>query len=168
MASSWRWQTWRWYEILVLFVSNVLALVCRCHNFFIPIIILRHAYKSIIIASWCATSNRFWISLENEESGGKTSHTWFFILFEILPFIADFAVQVKIPMTATEKILANASEQTNLVPRENVWAKADVLMTHDVSGPGVFGVFKKEFGENAKVCAPCLWMEALVRNLAKK
>jgi len=90
------------------------------------------------------------------------------ILFEILPFIANFAVQVKIPMTATEKMLANASEQTKLVPGENVWVKADVLMTHDVSGPGVFGVFKKEFGENAKVCAPCLWIEALVRILAKK
>lgn len=89
------------------------------------------------------------------------------ILFEFLPFIADCAVQVKIPMTATEKILANASEKTKLVPGENVWVKADVLMTHDVSGPGVFGVFKKEFGENAKVCPPCLCMEAL-RILAKK
>lgn len=89
------------------------------------------------------------------------------ILFEFLPFIADYAVQVKIPKTATEKILANASEKTKLVPGENVWVKADVLMTHDVSGPGVFGVFKKEFGENAKVCAPCLSMEALVEFLQK-
>jgi len=58
---------------------------------------------------------------------------------------------VKNAMTATEKILANASEKTKLVPGENVWVKADVLMTHDVCGPGTIGIFKKEFGENAKV-----------------
>lgn len=55
-------------------------------------------------------------------------------------------------MTATEKILANASEKTKLTPGENVWVKADVLMTHDVCGPGTIGIFKKEFGQNAKVC----------------
>lgn len=60
-------------------------------------------------------------------------------------------VQVKNFMTATEKILANASEKTKLVPGENVWVKADILMTHDVCGPGTIGIFKKEFGENAKV-----------------
>jgi len=58
---------------------------------------------------------------------------------------------VKNAMTATEKILANASEKTKLVPGENVWVKADILMTHDVCGPGTIGIFKKEFGENAKV-----------------
>lgn len=59
--------------------------------------------------------------------------------------------QVKHAMTMTEKILARASEKTKLVPGENVWVKADVLMTHDVCGPGTIGIFKKEFGENAKV-----------------
>lgn len=54
-------------------------------------------------------------------------------------------------MTATEKILANASEKSKLSPGENVWVKADVLMTHDVCGPGTIGIFKKEFGQNAKV-----------------
>ena len=34
---------------------------------------------------------------------------------------------------------------------ENVWVKADVLMTHDVCGPGTIGVFKREFGNDAKV-----------------
>ncbi|KAG0620167.1 hypothetical protein M758_4G194800 [Ceratodon purpureus] len=58
---------------------------------------------------------------------------------------------VKHAMTATEKILANASEKTKLTPGENVWVKADVLMTHDVCGPGTIGIFKKEFGQNAKV-----------------
>lgn len=60
-------------------------------------------------------------------------------------------IQVKHAMTATEKILANASEKTKLTPGENVWVKADVLMTHDVCGPGTIGIFKKEFGQNAKV-----------------
>ena len=59
--------------------------------------------------------------------------------------------QVKHAMTMTEKILARASEKTKIVPGENVWVKADVLMTHDVCGPGTIGIFKKEFGENAKV-----------------
>ncbi len=60
-------------------------------------------------------------------------------------------VQVKHAMTATEKILARASEKGQLVPGENVWVKADILMTHDVCGPGTIGIFKKEFGQNAKV-----------------
>jgi 3-isopropylmalate/(R)-2-methylmalate dehydratase large subunit len=58
---------------------------------------------------------------------------------------------VKHAMTATEKILARASEKGQLVPGENVWVKADILMTHDVCGPGTIGIFKKEFGQNAKV-----------------
>lgn len=51
----------------------------------------------------------------------------------------------------TEKILARASERTHLSPGDNVWVNIDVLMTHDVCGPGSFGIFKKEFGQNAKV-----------------
>lgn len=54
-------------------------------------------------------------------------------------------------MTMTEKILARASEKQQLSPGENVWVNVDVLMTHDVCGPGTFGIFKKEFGQNAKV-----------------
>ncbi|CAB4261878.1 unnamed protein product [Prunus armeniaca] len=58
---------------------------------------------------------------------------------------------VKTGMTMTEKIFARASEKTQLSPGENVWVNVDVLMTHDVCGPGSFGIFKKEFGQNAKV-----------------
>ncbi|KAJ6816661.1 3-isopropylmalate dehydratase large subunit, chloroplastic [Iris pallida] len=58
---------------------------------------------------------------------------------------------VKHAMTMTEKILARASERTSLEPGENVWVNVDVLMTHDVCGPGTIGIFKKEFGQNAKV-----------------
>ncbi|XP_072148390.1 3-isopropylmalate dehydratase large subunit, chloroplastic isoform X2 [Setaria viridis] len=58
---------------------------------------------------------------------------------------------VKTAMTMTEKILARASERAGLEPGENVWVDVDVLMTHDVCGPGTIGIFKKEFGEDAKV-----------------
>lgn len=54
-------------------------------------------------------------------------------------------------MTMTEKILARASEKPHLSPGDNVWVNVDVLMTHDVCGPGSIGIFKKEFGQNAKV-----------------
>uniref|UniRef100_F6HMP3 Aconitase/3-isopropylmalate dehydratase large subunit alpha/beta/alpha domain-containing protein n=1 Tax=Vitis vinifera TaxID=29760 RepID=F6HMP3_VITVI len=58
---------------------------------------------------------------------------------------------VKTAMTMTEKILARASQKPQLSPGENVWVDVDILMTHDVCGPGSFGIFKKEFGQNAKV-----------------
>lgn len=51
----------------------------------------------------------------------------------------------------TEKILARASEKPQLIPGENVWVNVDILMTHDVCGPGSIGIFKREFGQNAKV-----------------
>jgi 3-isopropylmalate/(R)-2-methylmalate dehydratase large subunit len=54
-------------------------------------------------------------------------------------------------MTMTEKILARASGKPGVEPGENVWVNVDVLMTHDVCGPGTFGVFKKHFGKDAKV-----------------
>lgn len=58
---------------------------------------------------------------------------------------------VKTGMTMTEKILAKASQKSQLSPGENVWVDVDVLMTHDVCGPGSIGIFKKEFGQDAKV-----------------
>ncbi|MGH7973248.1 MAG: 3-isopropylmalate dehydratase, partial [Limisphaerales bacterium] len=54
-------------------------------------------------------------------------------------------------MTLTEKILARAAGKTTIQAGDNVWAKADILMTHDVCGPGTIGVFKREFGKTAKV-----------------
>eukprot|EP00243_Klebsormidium_subtile_P007337 TRINITY_DN3245_c0_g1_i1.p1 TRINITY_DN3245_c0_g1~~TRINITY_DN3245_c0_g1_i1.p1 ORF type:complete len:462 (-),score=160.22 TRINITY_DN3245_c0_g1_i1:62-1393(-) len=54
-------------------------------------------------------------------------------------------------MTLTQKILARASERPYVAPGENVWVNTDVLMTHDVCGPGTIGIFKREFGEKAKV-----------------
>ena len=54
-------------------------------------------------------------------------------------------------MTITEKILAQASGRDAVAPGENIWVNADVLMTHDVCGPGTIGIFKREFGAAAKV-----------------
>src|SRR6266498_4018704 len=54
-------------------------------------------------------------------------------------------------MTLTEKILARAAGKAQVQAGDNVWVKADILMTHDVCGPGTIGVFRREFGKNAKV-----------------
>src|ERR1043166_1067061 len=54
-------------------------------------------------------------------------------------------------MTLTEKILARAGGKATVQAGDNIWVKADVLMTHDVCGPGTIGIFKKEFGKDAKV-----------------
>src|SRR5262245_64808795 len=54
-------------------------------------------------------------------------------------------------MTMTEKILARAAGKSSVTPGENVWVNADVLMTHDVCGPGTIGIFRREFGKTARV-----------------
>ena len=54
-------------------------------------------------------------------------------------------------MTLTEKILARAAGKARVQAGDNIWVQADVLMTHDVCGPGTIGVFKREFGQTAKV-----------------
>ncbi|HYR59302.1 MAG TPA: 3-isopropylmalate dehydratase, partial [Chthoniobacteraceae bacterium] len=54
-------------------------------------------------------------------------------------------------MTLTEKILARASGKARVAAGDNVWVNTDILMTHDVCGPGTIGVFKREFGKDAKV-----------------
>lgn len=54
-------------------------------------------------------------------------------------------------MTLTQKILAKAAGRSQVAPGDNIWVNADLLMTHDVCGPGTIGVFKREFGPNAQV-----------------
>ncbi len=54
-------------------------------------------------------------------------------------------------MTLTEKILAKASDRTRVDAGETVWVNVDILMTHDVCGPPTIGIFKREFGEDARV-----------------
>jgi len=56
--------------------------------------------------------------------------------------------------TLTEKILARAAGKTTVIPGENIWVNVDILLTHDVCGPGTIGVFKREFGEIARVWDP--------------
>ena len=51
----------------------------------------------------------------------------------------------------TEKILSRRSNNTTVVPGQNIWTNVDKLMTHDVCGPGTFGIFQKEFGPDAQV-----------------
>ncbi len=57
-------------------------------------------------------------------------------------------------MTITEKILARAAKREQVSPGDNIWVNADILMTHDVCGPGTIGIFKREFGEDARVFDP--------------
>ncbi len=54
-------------------------------------------------------------------------------------------------MTLTEKILAHHAGRDHVEPGDNVWVDADILMTHDVCGPGTIGIFKQHFGPDAKV-----------------
>jgi 3-isopropylmalate/(R)-2-methylmalate dehydratase large subunit len=54
-------------------------------------------------------------------------------------------------MTMTEKILAKHSGKAHVDPGENVWVNVDVLMTHDVCGPGTIGIFHEKFGRDARV-----------------
>src|SRR5947209_1071375 len=56
-----------------------------------------------------------------------------------------------IPMTLTEKILARHAHRAAVQPDDNVWIDVDVLMTHDVCGPGTIGIFKQHFGKDARV-----------------
>ena len=54
-------------------------------------------------------------------------------------------------MTMTEKILARHAGRDAVSPGDNIWVEADILMTHDVCGPGTIGVFHSHFGKDAKV-----------------
>nr|AYR06475.1 LeuC [Rhodogorgon sp.] len=55
------------------------------------------------------------------------------------------------PMTMSEKILAKSSGHLSAESGETVWSKVNILMTHDPCSPGVISIFKKEFGQNAKI-----------------
>jgi len=54
-------------------------------------------------------------------------------------------------MTITEKILAKHAGRARVEPNDNIWVNVDILMTHDVCGPGTIGIFHEKFGRNAKV-----------------
>jgi 3-isopropylmalate/(R)-2-methylmalate dehydratase large subunit len=54
-------------------------------------------------------------------------------------------------MTITEKILAKSAKRSRVDPGETIWLNVDVLMTHDVCGPPTIGIWKREFGNTAKI-----------------
>src|SRR5947208_2461922 len=54
-------------------------------------------------------------------------------------------------MNMTEKILARHAGKVSVAPGENIWVDVDVLMTHDVCGPGTIQIFHKQFGAAARV-----------------
>jgi 3-isopropylmalate/(R)-2-methylmalate dehydratase large subunit len=58
------------------------------------------------------------------------------------------------PLTLTEKILARHAGRDAVRPDDNIWVDTDILMTHDVCGPGTIGVFKQHFGPGARVWDP--------------
>jgi 3-isopropylmalate/(R)-2-methylmalate dehydratase large subunit len=55
------------------------------------------------------------------------------------------------PLTLTEKVLARHAGRDAVQPGDNIWVDTDILMTHDVCGPGTIGIFKQHFGKDAKV-----------------
>ncbi|MFQ5672665.1 MAG: aconitase/3-isopropylmalate dehydratase large subunit family protein [Nitrospinales bacterium] len=57
-------------------------------------------------------------------------------------------------MTITEKILAAHAGKKSTRPGDNIWVDVDILMTHDVCGPGAINIFKEQFGKNARVWDP--------------
>ncbi|TLY39288.1 MAG: 3-isopropylmalate dehydratase large subunit [Nitrospirae bacterium] len=57
-------------------------------------------------------------------------------------------------MTMTEQVLARHAGRKTVTPGDNIWVDVDILMTHDVCGPGTIGIFRKQFGANAKVWDP--------------
>ncbi len=54
-------------------------------------------------------------------------------------------------MTLTERILSIGAGRDHVNPGDNIWVNVDILMTHDVCGPGTIGIFKQHFGKDAKV-----------------
>lgn len=57
-------------------------------------------------------------------------------------------------MTMTEQVLARHAGRNTVAPGDNIWVDVDILMTHDVCGPGTIGIFRKQFGPHAKVWDP--------------
>jgi len=57
-------------------------------------------------------------------------------------------------MTMTEQVLARHAGRKTVAPGDNIWVDVDILMTHDVCGPGTIGIFRKQFGPTAKVWDP--------------
>lgn len=57
-------------------------------------------------------------------------------------------------MTLTEKILARHSGRDHVRPGEVIWVEADLLLTHDICGPGIIAVLEQEIGLDFRVWDP--------------
>src|SRR3954468_15912907 len=75
------------------------------------------------------------------------------ILVRLIPIYQQESISMP-GMTMTEKILAKHAGKSHVEPAENVWVNVDILMTHDVCGPGTIGIFHEKFGKDAKVWDP--------------
>jgi len=56
--------------------------------------------------------------------------------------------------TLTQKVLARAAGRSSVEQGAVVWSKVDILMSHDPCSPGVIGIFKREYGQDARVWDP--------------
>ncbi len=54
-------------------------------------------------------------------------------------------------MTITEYILAHAAGQDAIKPGDKIRVHVDVLLTHEVRGPEVIDIFKREFGADGRI-----------------
>src|ERR1700756_5176348 len=54
-------------------------------------------------------------------------------------------------MPLRKRTPARHAGRDHVAPGDNIWIDVDVLMTHDVCGPGTIGIFKQHFGQQAKV-----------------
>src|SRR5882724_9938375 len=88
---------------------------------------------------------------ENDEAPTGFGLTWFTFSARVATRALNVNGEIIMPMTMTEKILARHADRSQVVPGDNIWVDADILMTHDVCGPGTIGVFKHHFGKDAKV-----------------
>ncbi|MDJ0763291.1 MAG: 3-isopropylmalate dehydratase large subunit [Myxococcota bacterium] len=54
-------------------------------------------------------------------------------------------------LTIAEKILSRHAEMARATAGDTLWVDVDILMTHDICGPGTIDIFKREFGDTAPV-----------------
>ena len=86
----------------------------------------------------------YWLHSHDEDFAAK-AHT---ICQLYAKALAD-ACEKAAPLIASGA--AYAADKASVTPGDNVWVNADVLMTHDVCGPGTIGIFRREFGKQARV-----------------